>query len=147
MRPTNTHRVIFHNPAGQPIDRSGNWLTKTENTKAGKITHVFERESKDNAGKMDKFLTKVGALFSGIKKAEKSSTIAKLSQKLDPNANSRFGINKYNPNILMSNIKKMQDQSSAKDRENKADPINATLNETLTAGKYEIKIDDKAYRP
>jgi hypothetical protein len=147
MRPTNTHQVIFHNPTGQAINRSGNWLTKTENTKAGKVTHVFEREPKDNAGKMDKFLTKVGALFSGIKKAEKSSTLSKLSQKLDPNANTRFGLNKYNPNILMSNIKKMQDQSSVKDYENKADPYNATLNETLTAGKYEIKFDDKLYKP
>ena len=47
----------------------------------------------------------------------------------------------------MSNIKRMQNQSLAKDRENKADPFNATLNETLTAGKYEIKIDKKAYKP
>ena len=85
MRTTNTHQVIFHNPDGQAIDRSGNWLTQTENTKTGKVTHVFERESKNNAGKMDKFLTKVGAFLSGIKKAEKSSTLAKLSQKLDPN--------------------------------------------------------------
>jgi hypothetical protein len=147
MNSTNTHQVIFHNPTGRAIDRSGDWLTKTENTKAGKVTHVFERESKDNASKMDKFLTKVGALFSGIKKAEKSSTLAKLSQKLDPSANSRFGLKKYNPNILMRNIKTMQDQSLSKDRENKADPFNATLNETLTAGKYEIKIDNTVYKP
>ncbi len=147
MRPTNTHQVIFHNPTGQAINRSGNWLKKTENTKAGKVTHVFERESKNNAGKMDKFLTKLGALFSGIKKAEKSSTLAKLNKKLDPKADTRFGLNKYNPNILMSNIKKMQDQSLAKDHENKADPYNATLNEILITGHYEIKIDDKVYKP
>ena len=147
MRPTNTHQVIFHNPNGQAIDRSGNWLTQTENTKTGKVTHVFERESKNNAGKMDKFLTKVGAFLSGIKKAEKSSTLAKLSQKLDPKANSRFGLNKYNPNILMSDVKKIQDQNLVKDHENRADLYNATLNETLTAGKYEIKIDNQAYKP
>lgn len=147
MRPTNTHQVIFHNPTGEAIDRSGNWLTKTEKTKAGKVTHVFERESKDNAGKMDKFLTKVGALFSGIKKAEKSSTLAKLSHSIDRNADSYFGVNEYNPNILMSNIKKMQYQSLKKDSENEADPFNATLNETLTPGKYEIKIVEEAYKP
>lgn len=147
MGPTNTHQVIFHNPTGEGINRAGNWLTKTENTKAGKVTHVFERESKDNEGKMDKFLTKVGALFSGIKKAEKSSTLAKLSQKLDPKANTRFGPNKYNSNILMKNIKTIQEQSLAKDSQNKADPLNATLNETLTTGKYEIKFDNKVYKP
>ena len=79
MRPTNTHQVIFNNPTGQPIDKSAGWLKKTENTRAGKVTHVFKRQSKDNAGKIDKFLAKVSDLFSGIKNRPFCPRLMKLN--------------------------------------------------------------------
>jgi hypothetical protein len=148
MRPTNTHQVIFHNPTGQPIDKSAGWLKKTENTRAGKVTHVFQRQSKDNAGKIDKFLAKVSDLFSGIKKAEKSSTLAKLNSLFtNPQSQSHFGLNKFNPNLLLRNIRNIKDNSDIQDLLNQTDPGNATLNETLTKEKYEIKFDTTEYKP
>ena len=148
MRPTNTHQVVFHNPTGRPIDKSAGWLKKTENTRAGKVTHVFQRQSKDNAGKMDKFLAKVSDLFSGIKKAEKSSTLAKLNSLFaNPESQSHFGLKKFNPNVLMRNIRDIKDSSDIQDLINITDPVNASLNETLTKGKYEIKFDTNEYKP
>jgi hypothetical protein len=68
-------QVVVHRHGDSGINSTAPWLKKTD--QAG-VTHIFQRDSKNNTEKMKKFFTKVNNLFSNIKKFDKSSIFSRL---------------------------------------------------------------------
>ena len=68
-------QVVVHRHGDSGINSTAPWLKKTD--QAG-VTHIFQRDSKNNTEKMKKFLTKVNNLFSNVKKFDKSSMFSRL---------------------------------------------------------------------
>ena len=68
-------QVVVHRHGDSGINSKAPWLKKTDQKG---VTHIFQRDSKNNTEKMEKFLTKINDFFSNVKKFDKSSMFSRL---------------------------------------------------------------------